>query len=193
MTPTFVGSEPVIATSGKYEGTSILQDEQDKGLALVNALDAAQRRRRSSQVSKTGNNNVAEAFKDNVVLDYAGVAASALDAAQRDALLDLIGRVRRQHGRRPREGEDGRRCEHTSTRHVLRLDRRHRRRRVFYYRIHSPVLLIEFDHQTPVAIRHLVPGPKAPVREHIHAVVRTPNGNDYGKDLLRQHYATHPH
>jgi len=35
--------------------------------------------------------------------------------------------------------------------------------------------------------------PKAPNREHIHAVVRTPNGNDYGKDLLRQHYAEHPH
>jgi len=24
-------------------------------------------------------------------------------------------------------------------------------------------------------------------------VVRTPNGNDYGKDLLRQHYQQHPH
>jgi hypothetical protein len=24
-------------------------------------------------------------------------------------------------------------------------------------------------------------------------VVRTPNGNDYGKDLLRQHYEQHPH
>jgi hypothetical protein len=24
-------------------------------------------------------------------------------------------------------------------------------------------------------------------------VVRTPNGNDYGKDLLRQHYLAHPH
>jgi hypothetical protein len=23
--------------------------------------------------------------------------------------------------------------------------------------------------------------------------VRTPNGNDYGKDLLRQHYLAHPH
>jgi len=23
--------------------------------------------------------------------------------------------------------------------------------------------------------------------------VRTPNGNDYGKDLLRQHYQQHPH
>jgi hypothetical protein len=23
--------------------------------------------------------------------------------------------------------------------------------------------------------------------------VRTPNGNDYGKDLLRQHYQSHAH
>jgi hypothetical protein len=23
--------------------------------------------------------------------------------------------------------------------------------------------------------------------------VRTPNGNDYGKDLLRQHHLAHPH
>ena len=58
---------------------------------------------------------------------------------------------------------------------------------VFYYRIHSPVILIEFDHQTPVAL----PGPKVPGRIHVHSVVRTPNGNDYGKDLLRQHYAAH--
>lgn len=30
-------------------------------------------------------------------------------------------------------------------------------------------------------------------REHVHAIVRTPNGNDYGTDLLKQHLATHPH
>ncbi len=28
-------------------------------------------------------------------------------------------------------------------------------------------------------------------RDHIHTVVRTPNGDDYGKDLLRQHYEAH--
>jgi hypothetical protein len=27
-----------------------------------------------------------------------------------------------------------------------------------------------------------------PGRLHIHSLIRTPNGNDYGKDLLRQHY-----
>jgi hypothetical protein len=52
--------------------------------------------------------------------------------------------------------------------------------------------LIEFDHQTPVGLRHLYP-PGVPFKEHIHAIVRTPNGNDYGKDLLRQHYLQHPH
>jgi hypothetical protein len=37
-------------------------------------------------------------------------------------------------------------------------------------------------------LRHLF-DPNAPYHEHVHTVVRTPNGNDYGKDLLRQHYA----
>ena len=64
---------------------------------------------------------------------------------------------------------------------------------VFYYRVHSPVLLIEYDHQTPANLRHLAKDPRAPNPEHIHAVLRTPNGNDYGKDLLRQHYLKHPH
>jgi hypothetical protein len=61
---------------------------------------------------------------------------------------------------------------------------------VFYYRVHSPVVLIEFDHQKPIALGDRN-GP--PTREHVHVLVRTPNGNDYGKDLLRQHYEDHPH
>ena len=55
------------------------------------------------------------------------------------------------------------------------------------------MILIEFDHQVPVGLRQLSTDAEPPNREHIHVVVRTPNGNDYGKDLLRQHYAQHPH
>ena len=58
---------------------------------------------------------------------------------------------------------------------------------VFYYRIQSPVILIEFDHQRPIALNRS----SIPTRQHTHTVVRTPNGNDYGKDLLRQHYQLH--
>jgi len=60
---------------------------------------------------------------------------------------------------------------------------------VYYYRVHSPVILIEFDHQRRVAPFRS----SEPTREHIHTVVRTPNGNDYGKDVLRQHYKLHAH
>ena len=59
---------------------------------------------------------------------------------------------------------------------------------VFYYRIQSPVIMIEFDHQRPIGLSHLVTD-NSPQRQHIHVVIRTPNGNDYGKDLLRQHLA----
>jgi hypothetical protein len=59
---------------------------------------------------------------------------------------------------------------------------------VFYYRIQSPVILIEFDHQPGIAFDN-----NEPIRAHIHTVVRTPNGNDYGMDYLRQHHARYAH
>ena len=59
---------------------------------------------------------------------------------------------------------------------------------VFYYRIHSPVLLVEFDHQAGQAF----PQYKEHYKDHIHVIVRTPNGNDYGRDLLRPYYPSSP-
>src|ERR1700682_1113229 len=76
MTPYFAGSEPVIATSGKYKGTVVLQDEQNNGLKMIHALTEAQCKKAILEFSKTGNNNLTEAFKDNVVLDYAGARVS---------------------------------------------------------------------------------------------------------------------
>nr|CAA9262947.1 hypothetical protein AVDCRST_MAG63-2616 [uncultured Armatimonadetes bacterium] len=190
MTPTFMGSEPVTAISGKYKGTTVLQDEQDRGLALINALDEAQRKKAIVAVSKTGNQNVAEAFKDNLVLDYAGIRAAELTAGQKERLLGLIGayvrNMRDGHAKVKME-EVRRHLDETRFAWIGGTEAGS----VFYYRIHSPVVLIEFDHQTPIALRHLERG--RPTREHIHTVVRTPNGNDYGKDLLRQHYQQHPH
>ena len=63
----------------------------------------------------------------------------------------------------------------------------------FYYRVQSPVIVIEFDHQRPANLRKFAADPMKPTQQHIHCVVRTPNGNDYGKDLLRQHYLAHRH
>jgi len=61
-------------------------------------------------------------------------------------------------------------------------------RQRLYYRIQSPVIMIEFDEHAGVFLSN-----EEPERFHIHTIVRTPNGNDYGMDLLRMHYAhAHP-
>ncbi len=192
MTPLFVGSEPVTATAGKYKGTSILQDEQAAGLAMVQALDGAQKAKAILQSSKAGNNNLAEAFKDNVVLEYAGVRASELPGAQREqltALIQLFVDNMKEGRARVRMSEVRAHLDETRFAWVGATDPG----AVFYFRIQSPVILIELDHQRPANLRHLAKDPQAPTREHIHVVVRTPSGNDYGKDLLRQHYRQHPH
>ena len=190
MTPLFVGSEPVIAEAGKYAGTRILQAEQDAGLAMLRALDETQRERAVLEVSKPGNNNLTEAFKDNVVLDFAGLPASGFSEPQRRRLLGLIelfvSNMAEGHAR-VRMEEVAAHLDDTWFAWIGGSGAED----VFYYRIHSPVILIEFDHQRPANLRHLYPA--VPNRQHIHAVVRTPNGNDYGKDLLRQHYERHPH
>src|SRR4029453_19306780 len=60
MTPTFFGSEPVTATAGKYAGVSILQEEQQQGLAFVHALTEPQRAAAIIRTAKTTNDNVGE-------------------------------------------------------------------------------------------------------------------------------------
>jgi hypothetical protein len=191
VTPFFTGSEPAIAKAGKFKGTAILVDEQAQGLAVINALTEAQRAKAILNFSKTGNNNLTEAWKDNVVLDYAGIRGSELTADQRTQLLALValyvGNITEGHAR-VRMDEVRAHLDRTYFAWIGKTEPGS----VFYYRVHSPVILIEFDHQNPANLRHLAttPGPNA---EHIHTIVRTPNGNDYGKDLLRQHYLQHPH
>jgi hypothetical protein len=50
----------------------------------------------------------------------------------------------------------------------------------FYYRIQSPVICLEFDHHAGVFLLNA-----EPAKCHIHTILRTPNGNDYGKQWLR--------
>lgn len=192
MTPLFLGSEPVRATSGKYKGIVVLQQEQKDGLDMVQVLSAAQQQKAILNFSKTGNNNLTEAFKDNVVLDYAGVRAKDLENPARKQLRDLVqlyvSNMDEGHAQvKMREVE--KHIEDTWFAWIGGTQNDS----AFYYRIQSPVILIEFDHQRSANLARFAKDPDLPTQQHIHCVVRTPNGNDYGKDLLRQHYLAHPH
>jgi hypothetical protein len=186
LTPFFLGSEPVIAETGSHRGVSVLQGEEADAVALM-ACMSSDERKAAVLGSELPREMFTGAFRDNQVLDYEGVAYAQLEEAAKQRLLALIsryvGRIRPQHAE-------------AKMREVLsHLDETYfawiggtGAGDVFYYRVQSPVILIEFDHQSGVVFDN-----DYPTRRHIHTLVRTPNGNDYGKDLLRRHYALHPH
>src|SRR4051812_25247343 len=199
LTPLFMGSEPVIAEDGKYAGTSILQAEQDLALKVIRSLDPAQRSDAILYDSILSDALPPErgrgpdgrikgaAFLDNLALPYEGIRASELSQGSQELLTALIrlytSRLRDGHAELWQDAV----AQHLGETRLMWMGSTDDDG-VFYYRIHSPVILIEFDHQSGVAFDN-----QEPMRSHIHTVVRTPNGNDYGKDLLAQHYAKYDH
>ncbi|MFN3193466.1 MAG: DUF3500 domain-containing protein [Aureliella sp.] len=186
MSPVFMGSEPIRAEGGRFKGTEVMQPEQDKGLLVIQSLTDEQQDVAILNRDKPGNNNLSEAYKDNLVLDYAGISAGSFNEKQQNLLLDLIGEyvgnMREGHAKVKMSEVE----QHLNETHLAWIGGTDSKS-TYYYRIHSPVVLIEFDHQRRVAPFRS----RSPTREHIHTVIRTPNGNDYGKDLLRQHYEVH--
>lgn len=182
VTPSFLGAEPVHAKIGKYAGLKIFQDDEERGLALARNLSEGQRGK-AVIAPETSGEDFTMAFRDNLVLDYAGISYDELSGRQHDLLLELIGyhvaRMRSGHAEiKMKEVKDHLHDTYFCWMGGMADDS------TFYYRLQSPVIIIEFDHQRGIAFREHT----KPYKDHIHVIIRTPNGNDYGKDLLRQHY-----
>ena len=186
LTPAFFGSEPVSADSGKYAGTALFRAEESSGLAMMRALTPEQRAKATIGTQLPGE-VLAAAFADNARIPYEGIRYDELSPAQQGLLVELIGvyvnHIRPGHAELRMEEVR----EHLRATHFSWIGQ-HDDASPFYYRVYSPVILIEFDHQPGLVFQI-----DAPSRDHVHTVVRTPNGNDYGKDLLRQHYAQFDH
>ncbi|SLN22906.1 hypothetical protein AQS8620_00635 [Aquimixticola soesokkakensis] len=198
-TPIFFGVEPNEASEGQFAGASVFKDEEAAGLRFAQGLDADQRRKAVIYDSILPGDlppgrhhplnglNLGNAYCDNVVVPYEGITGADLRPDQKQGLLDLARSYLRTLPQGPLSAKMEDLERHwAETRFCwaggLEEDS------VFYYRIQSPVVMIEFDHHQGVVLNN-----EAPERFHIHTLVRTPNGNDYGADLLRQHYETSAH
>jgi hypothetical protein len=197
MTPAFMGGEPIYCDQGQYEGISIFDAELRNGLELINALSDSQRKQATlfptmlstelppERAHPSEGRMWSTAFQDNAVIPYEGTPVSGFSAGQRDLLMSVVeayvGYLRPGHNRvRMREIES--RLDETYFAWVGGYSDNE----TYYYKVHSPVIMIEFDMHRGIFLNN-----DEPERFHIHTMVRTPNGNDYGKDLLRQHLAEH--
>src|SRR5262249_26680050 len=100
VTPTFMGSEPVLARSGKYAGTRVFAAEEDQGMALMRSLSADERARATIGNDLPGELLTA-AFQDNRRIEPAGIRYDELPAEGRERLAALLatytGRIRAGH------------------------------------------------------------------------------------------------
>ena len=190
MTPVFMGSEPNYIEEGPHKGLRTFKAEEEKGLAFYQALTPTQKSKATLWDKKDHDYSQTEAFHDNQIMPYVGLPIKELNPAQQTLFLVLV----QEYVHNMKAGHAQVKMDEVQA-HLANTwfswiggsgaeD-------PFYYRIHSPVILIEFDHHSPVFVRDR-DGPRpGPAKWHVHTVVRTPNGNDYGKDLLRQHLETH--
>ncbi|MGO4580824.1 DUF3500 domain-containing protein [Cupriavidus sp. 2TAF22] len=181
MTPTFMGSEPVLARFGKYKGLRVFAAEEEHGHALMGAL-SAEARQQATIGTDLPREVFAGPFNDNRHIEPGGIRYADLPQEGRERLEALlatyVGHIRPGHSAL-RWDEAKRHLADTHFAWIGPFDESS----PFYYRILNPAILVEFDHQPGIVFDNDMPS-----RDHIHTLIRTPNGRDYGKDLLRQHY-----
>jgi hypothetical protein len=199
LTPAFWGAEPNFADVGAFKGIHTFQDEERAGLKLMQSFSSDQQKRAIVHHSMMGgdlpegrrhfadNLHLGGAFQDNRVVPYEGLRGNELSALQRRELMDLVEKYLAVLPDGPRRARIAEVERHLPDTHFCwiggtAVDS------PFYYRVQSPVTFIEFDHHAGVFLTNA-----EPAKFHVHTIVRTPNGNDYGFDLLRQHYNTAPH
>ncbi|KAK8100126.1 hypothetical protein PG999_010500 [Apiospora kogelbergensis] len=187
--PWFTGAEPNIIDEGPEQGTQILQVEERLGLQLMRSLPAHQQKQAqiyallrdpampAGRWNHDDQRHLCGAYRDNRIVPYEGVLASEMSDAQRETLMGIL-------------------AEYflylPETAMQMRLDEARRWLHetyfcwiggfgdddAFYYRIQSPVVIVEFDHHSGVFLTN-----QEPAKFHIHTLLRTPNGGDYGMAL----------
>lgn len=194
LTPTFMGAEPNHIDSGPNKGVTLFEDEENKGLGFLRSLTAEQQSKAIVYHSNFGGDlpperrhkadqlHLGGAMQDNRVIAYEGIAGEHLTPLQQKQLLDLIELFVKplpNGAKRFRMQEIAQHIQETYFSWIGGQSDDD----TFYYRIQSPVIMIEFDHHSGVFLTN-----EKPARFHIHTLVRSPNGGDYGMDLLKQHY-----
>ncbi len=176
--PSFWGTNPAEVREGPQKGLRILGPEEETGRALLMALDEP--RRAVAMFEKVAPADIVSKNAAKVdPLAPAGIAASAMTAAQRDLLMKIVA----AYVADATDDIAAERMEKLKKAGVEKITfawageaetgKKH------YYRVQGPTFLIEFDNTQNNG-------------NHVHLVWRDFDG-DFGRDLLREHVKGQPH
>jgi len=171
--PSFFGSNPAEVRQGPRKGLRVLAQEEDMGRALLDALDAGQKK--TAIIATEAYKDIVTSNTKRAVLEAkpAGLPLSKMNKQQAQMLMDLLdlyaSNVPEQMANaRMEQVKQAGRDIYFAWAGVAERGGPH------YYRIQSPAFLVEYDNTQDNA-------------NHIHSVWREFT-NDFGQDLLKQHY-----
>ena len=181
ITPLFMGSNPVIVRIDvPQKGKELMRSETELAFALLHTMSEAQLNQAILAKKAFGNITTGNSRRASMErMD--GLPLSEMNAKQRALFLEIVGiymnryritLAKQQMDRVEKAGLDKLRfawAGDTTTNNSIG----------YYYRIHGPMLLIEYDNSQNNA-------------NHVHTVVRDLT-NDFGDDLLREHYEKQKH
>ncbi|KAJ5801153.1 uncharacterized protein N7518_003221 [Penicillium psychrosexuale] len=187
--PWFTGAEPNEIDAGPYAGTRILQIEEKLGLQLMQSLSAELQA--SARVfahmkdpamppgrwNKDDQRHLCGAYRDNREVPYEGILVSSFSTAQKQLVYGILDQYLLYLPAKSRAMKINQVRAHEAETYFCWIGG-YGDEDPFYYRIQNPVILAEFDHHSGVFLNN-----EEPKKFHIHTLLRTPNGGDYGQAL----------
>jgi hypothetical protein len=192
LSPVFLGAEPNEIDAGPHAGTESFTERIELGTVLMAALTPEQRAAATvyaqmvdpamppGRVHPGDERHLAGAFQDNRVIPVEGVRVAEMPPAAQELVLAIVETFVRLLPEGPRAARL-REVEQHLDETTFSWIGGSQPGDVFYYRIQSPVLIAELDHHCGVFLDYDTPKPF-----HVHTVLRTPHGNDYGRAWVRQ-------
>lgn len=195
VSPTFTGAEPNVIDEGEWAGTQILDVEGDLGLKLMQSLPEGEKTKaqtfklmRDPGMLQTGDltkdrwnqddqRHLCGAFRDNRIVPLEGIKVSDFTPQQQQLVLEIAEQFTLylpEKARKMRLEQVKSYFESTFFSWIGGWSNSD----PFYYRIQSPVIIMEFDHHSGVFLNNT-----EPAKFHTHTILRTPNAGDYGSAL----------
>lgn len=197
LSPVFFGAEPNEIDAGPHAGTAAFGDRIRLGTELMAALPAEQRNAATvyeqmvdpampeGRVHPGDERHLAGAFQDNRIIPFEGIQVAQMPPEAQELVLAIVEQFVLPLPAGPRVARMREITKHLEETWFCWIGG-HKPGDVFYYRIQSPVVIAELDHHCGVFLDY-----DTPKHFHVHTVLRTPHGNDYGRAWVRQWQAAH--
>lgn len=187
--PWFTGAEPNEIDSGPHSGTRILHVEEALGLQLMQSLPSHLQSKAQTYTqmkdpamppgrwNRDDQRHLCGAYRDNRIVPNEGVPVSLFTAEQKSTLYEILKQYLLYLPAYSRALKISQVQRYESETYFSWIGG-FADADPFYFRIQSPVILVEFDHHSGVFLTN-----EEPRKFHIHTLLRTPNAGDYGVAL----------